>query len=295
MREQDGYVERIRALEQRLAEVSRQQAATAEVLHVIGESGADLDRVFDTVVRNAATLSGADAGQIWHLDGDVYRIARAFGGSDAYNEYLRGVVLRPAKDTVVGKVALEHRSIQLPDVLADSDYWFPEGQRLGGFRTLLGVPMMHGGIAGGVLIVWRHEIDVFDESQIELVETFAAQGTIAILNAELFAKLNESASRSRSPISRTSRARKRSKTSLTSGCSRRRRSNSGLWIAYVSASSRAATVAERRSSSPSSASSPKLSPAPRTATVATCPRGVMTRIANRPLAIRWTESPGSPL
>ena len=176
MKNEAGLREQVRALERELEEVANQQAATVEVLNVIGQSAFDLRPVFDTVIRNAVTLCRADAGQIWHLDGDAYRLASSFGGPDAYNEYLSGVSLRPARDTVVGKVALERRTVQVPDVFADRDYSFPEGQRLGNFRTLLGVPMMSDGVPTGVIILWRNDVDVFEEAQIELVATFAAQG-----------------------------------------------------------------------------------------------------------------------
>jgi signal transduction histidine kinase/DNA-binding response OmpR family regulator len=183
--------EQVRALERELEEVAKQQAATVEVLNVIGQSAFDLRPVFDTVIRNAVTLCRADAGAIWHLDGDSYRLASSFGGPDAYNEYLSGVSLRPARDTVVGKVALERRTVQVPDVLADRDYSFPEGQRLGNYRTLLGVPMMSDGVPTGVIILWRKDVDVFEEAQIELVATFAAQASIAIASAELFQAIND--------------------------------------------------------------------------------------------------------
>ncbi len=103
----------------------------------------------------------------------------------------RELAIRPGKDTVVGKVALERRTIQVPDVLADRDYSSPEIQRLGNFRTLLGVPMMSEGVPTGVIILWRHEVDVFEDDQIELVATFATQGTIAIASAELFQAIND--------------------------------------------------------------------------------------------------------
>ena len=191
MKNEAGLAERVRALERELEEVANQQAATVEVLNVIGQSAFDLRPVFDTVIRNAVTLCRADAGGIWHLDGDAYRLASSFGGPDAYNEYLSGVSLRPARDTVVGKVALERRTIQVPDVLVDRDYSFPEGQRLGNYRTLLGVPMMSDGVPTGVIILWRKDVDVFEEAQIELVATFAAQASIAIASAELFQAIND--------------------------------------------------------------------------------------------------------
>ena len=161
------------------------------MLKVIGQSALDLGQVFDTVLRNAVTLCRADAGVIWRLDGDAYRVAATFGGSDAYNDYVSGLAIRPARDTVVGKVALERRTIQVPDVLVDRDYWAPEIQRLGNFRTLLGVPMMSEGVPTGVIILWRHEVDVFEDDQIELVATFATQGTLAIASAELFQAIND--------------------------------------------------------------------------------------------------------
>ena len=188
---QAEYSDRLRALEQDFAEVTRQQAATVEVLQVIGESALDLDRVFDTVLRNAVTLCRADAGQLWRLDGNTYRFVGNLGGSDEYNELLSGLPIHAGKESLVGKVALELRTVQLPDVLEDRDYSLPEVQRLGGFRTMLGVPMLHGGSAIGVIVVWRREVDVFTDTHVNLAETFATQGAIAIATAELFATLAE--------------------------------------------------------------------------------------------------------
>jgi len=185
------YRDRLHALEQEFAEVKRQQAATIEVLQVIGESALDLDRVFETVLRNAVTLCRADAGQMWRLDGDIYRFGCSIGGSDAYNEVLSRLQLHPGKESLPGRVGLELRTVQLPDVLEDRDYSLPEVQRLGGFRTMLGVPMLHGDSAIGVIVVWRREVNVFDDAQISLAETFATQGAIAIATAELFGKLAE--------------------------------------------------------------------------------------------------------
>ncbi len=191
MESQAEYSDRLRALEQEFAEVTRQQAATVEVLQVIGESALDLDRVFDTVLRNAVALCRADAGQMWRLDGNTYRLGCSLGGSDEYNELLSRLRLPPGKESLPGKVSLELRTVQLPDVLEDRDYSLPEVQRVGGFRTMLGVPMLHGGSAIGVIVVWRREVNVFDDTHINLAETFATQGAIAIATAELFGELAE--------------------------------------------------------------------------------------------------------
>jgi signal transduction histidine kinase/CheY-like chemotaxis protein len=51
--------------------------------------------------------------------------------------------------------------------------------------------MMSDGVAIGVVFLWRHAVDPFDDAQIELVATFATQGTIAIASTELFKVINE--------------------------------------------------------------------------------------------------------
>src|SRR5262249_39226161 len=73
-----------------------------------------------------------------------------------------------------------------PDVLTDSNYTFAEAQKLGGYRTVLAVPMSREGTPIGVLALTRSEVQPFTDKQIELVQTFADQAAIAIENVRLF-------------------------------------------------------------------------------------------------------------
>jgi signal transduction histidine kinase len=86
---------------------------------------------------------------------------------------------------------LEGRVIHIADVLADPDYTWAEAQRLGGYRTVIGVPMLREGIPTGVLTLTRSEVRPFSEKQIELVSTFADQAAIAIENVRLFDEIQD--------------------------------------------------------------------------------------------------------
>jgi GAF domain-containing protein len=172
----------------------QQQTATADVLKVISRSTFDLSSVLNTLVESAAVLCRADKAQILLPGKNVHSFyaAASHGFTPEYNEYLSTLTFEPSREGVVGRVLLERKPVQIADVLADPEYRLRETQRLGGFRTHLGLPLLREGNPIGILVVSRTTVMPFEEKHIELLTTFADQAVIAIENVRLFDELRES-------------------------------------------------------------------------------------------------------
>jgi signal transduction histidine kinase/ActR/RegA family two-component response regulator len=169
--------------------LEEQFEAADEVLSAIGRSAADPETVLTTIVESARKLCRSQAAFLYLLQDGFYELIKCTGVSPEAIRYIAEHPMAVDRETLIGRVGLDRRTQQIPDVLSDPDYGAFELQRIAGYRTTMGAPMLLDGEVVGTLNVWRNEVSPFDEREMAIVTAFAGQAAMAVNGVKLVQQL----------------------------------------------------------------------------------------------------------
>lgn len=170
-------------------------AATRQVLHLIGQNRSDDIPVFKAILENAQRLCGAPFGNLNMLSEDGTRLEIVADGIEVFEPFRPGWSWPISSQLLVARSVRECTVLQLEDAALDRLYRDGDKDRVtvveAGVRSVLTVPLVSHGAGIGSIGLYRREKRPFKPDEIELVQTFAEQAVIAIENARQFQALED--------------------------------------------------------------------------------------------------------
>jgi GAF domain-containing protein len=164
-------------------------AALYRVSRVLGTS-LDLDEVLAQVLDAVIELTGAERGLLVMIENETgdwkLRLARNIN-PEKLNNWEQEV-----SSTIINMVLKEQRGVVTSDAQSDSRFSTSQSVFFNVLRSMMCAPLLaRGRTIGAIYVDSRIQVGIFDQEDLDMMDTFATQAAFAIDNARIYARTVE--------------------------------------------------------------------------------------------------------